>query len=202
MVASWLRISPEGERALRQLNRLVVLVRRSRASLGGAKAIAPGRWLQDDLNDAAIVRGWSIVEAYLRDRGEALLRRDTPIKNPPPAPIAYMFEHAQAQIERRFEEIENLWKRALGAPLSTGPKWEQLADFRHLRNLLAHSLGRVTLPYERGTKSFKAEVRKRVSAARLAPSGFTDRLPVWDTDFDSLAELTRGLILWIEKTRP
>lgn len=202
MVARWLTISAEGERAITELHRLSVLVRRTRLSLGGGTAIRPARALQDDLNDAAIVRGWSIVEAYLRDRGEAILRREAPIREPPSAVLGYMYSRTQAALERRFDEIEAMWRDGIGAPLSAGPNWSRLGNYRFMRNLLAHSLGRVRLPYVRGSKSFRKEVRARVTAARLGPVGVSDRLPVWDSDFDELVELAEKFIRWLEDTRP
>lgn len=203
MVARWLRISAEGERAITEIHRLSILVRRTRLSLGGGTAIRPARALQDDLNDAAIVRGWSIVEAYLRDRGETILRREGAVKDPPSPALGYMYGRTQAALERRFDEVESMWRDGLGTPLTAGPNWSRLSNYRYMRNLLAHSLGRVRLPYKRGSKAFRTKVRSRVTAARLGPAGVSaDRLPVWDSDFDELVDLAEKFIRWLEDTRP
>lgn len=201
MVVPWLAVSVEGERAVRQINRLNVLVRRTRWALGGPSATGPLRRLQEDLNDAAIVRGWSIVEAYLRDRGEVLTRRDAGVPDPPAGLVGFMFGRTRLGLSRNFAEIEALWNEGLGSPLPKIKAWRMLSDYRYLRNLLVHALGRVTVPYKFGSKAFRTEVDKRVAAVRLASGGTYERLPVWDSDFDTLASLSKTFVLSLEMAR-
>lgn len=176
------------------------MVPTSRGSL--RRASSTSALLVDDLNDSGIVRAWSILEAYLHNRGAALARRDIPIQDPAPPLLGYLYDQTEAAFRGRFPEMSKFWESALEVPLASAPSWPRLDFFRQLRNLIVHSVGEVRVAGKGLSKKFRREVQLRLVAARLSPTSYEGRLPMTDADFDELCMLIRDFVLWTEKAKP
>jgi hypothetical protein len=199
-------VSPEAERSLRTLNRLTVLLSRARPAVTSTP-----RWMvesRQDLNEVAIVRAFSVLEAYLVDRADSLLVQELPVPAKPSALVAHLYESVLASFRGRFEYRVGFWKTALGVDLARAyPKWSKVKDDQDLRNALTHGLGymhpnrneRIPADSRRKT-SEKIAVRLRLVTAR--PDTYTGRIPVDDADADASIVLAKDAITWIERTRP
>lgn len=195
----WLKLSSEAERALRLLNRVRVLVGTSRAYHASSKRTGE---IGADLNEAGITRAWSILEAYLHDRGEAIAKRDIPIPDPPPRLLGYLYDKAEAGFKGRFPVLIDFWRDGVGVTLTTAPRWTRVAFYHQLRNHLVHSVGQVKGTGQGLHPALKSELKRRLTSARLAPLADKARFPISDADFDELAAVVHDTILWIDAQKP
>ena len=104
-------VSPEAERSLRTLNRLAVLLSRARPAVTGTSP-----WMvesRQDLNEVAIVRAFSVLEAYLVDRADSLLVEELPVPPKPSALVAHLYDSVLASFRGRLENRVGFWKTAL-----------------------------------------------------------------------------------------
>lgn len=199
-MTSWLTLTPEGETAIRLLNRLRVMVSTSRASFLSQRN---GALLRDDLNDLAIVRAWSILEAYLHDRGEVITKRELPIPSPRPALAGYLYDRTENSFRGSFPKLKGYWEEALGVPVGNkAPGWQRLTFYHLLRNLIVHSVAEIQLSGEGLKKALQDELRRRLAAERRKPVSERGRFPISDSDFDELADLVIAFVLWADTERP
>ncbi len=190
--------SVEAELAIRTLNRVRVLVSRGRLLFGLAPGPA-GPSYRSELNEVGIVRAFSVLESFLTDRGDSLFRRDLPVPSAPSAMVKY----AHSQILRSFRgDFERgpvaFWKSGLGVELATFPRWQDVEDYRQLRNTITHALGYV----RPGGSKMPQAIERRLRAITLDPSSFVGRIPIADRDFDDIASLVLEFVLWADGQRP
>ena len=191
-------ISPEAERSLRTLNRLAVLLHRGRPAFAG---VSPWHLeSRQDLNEAVIVRAFSVLEAYLLDRADELLVQELPVPGSPSPLVAYLYDVVLSQFRTRFETRVEFWKNALGVDLRSGyPKWSKVSEHKDLRNTLTHALGYMhPRRYERIPKS----VRARLARVTATPELYMGRIPIDDRDADDSIEVAKDVIQWLERSRP
>lgn len=189
--------SIEAERAIRGINRVAGLVSNSRRFIA---ALPPprGRTLAAELNDVAIVRAVSVLESYLTDRADTLMRRDLPVPYPATQLVQYLHENVLASFRGSFDRgSKRFWDNALGVELKRGPNWSALADFRELRNAIVHSLG-----FVRAGDKLSSSIERRIKSVTGTPSIYSGRIPVTDNDFDDLAVAVRAYVMWTDRMRP
>ena len=197
MTPVWLAVTLEGERALRLCNRLIVLVARGRRIASAIRRGSRKSYLED-LNEAALVRAWAIMDAYLSDRADVLTRREMPIPTSPSAVMISAHSQAIGSIRGSFERLQAYWKAPLGLRFADYPDWSHLRAFRDLRNALAHRSGFVRLPLAGGHPPW---IVNRLTKAGLSGS-YSGKLPVYDSDFDELIRLVRDFVLWADRQLP
>lgn len=187
--------SAEGERAIRALNRaraLVAQLRREARLLSAPRR----RAYQADINELGLVRGWSVLEAYLTSRADTLLQRDLPVPVVP-SPLQMHVHAAVLDDFRSWRGIEEFWKHGLG---SSGPHWQALPEYKELRNVIAHGLGYVRP--RPGPKPFSAAMTRRLSTARLSPRSYAGRVPIVDSDLDKFLAIVADFIATCETSNP
>ena len=189
-------ISIEAERSIRAIHRARVLVARSRRT---AIPSASADDYRAELNAVAIVHAFSVLDAYLTIRGDAIFHRDLPMR----ATGTPIQNYVHEQVSRRFRGAVagtvDFWRNALEVNIDKGaPQWSKIQEFRELRNLLVHSLGAVRPHGDR----LPASIEGRLIAIGADPTKFVGRVPTSDSDFDDLAAWIEAAIVWIDKERP
>jgi hypothetical protein len=149
-----------------------------------------------DINELGLVRAWSILEAYLTSRGEALLQRDLPIPSSPSDLQSHVHGSILADF-RGWQGIEAFWQQGLGV---SGARWSKLPEFKELRNVIAHGLGYVRP--KPGAKPFSPAMARRLAAARLSPRTYSGRVPLVDDDLDAFIAIVQDFVTWCESSRP
>jgi hypothetical protein len=189
----------EAERALRSLNRLRVVVVRARIAL----ALIPPRSAAEhrtDLAEVGLVRAFSILESYLSDRGDTLVRRDLPV---PVAPAA-LTRAAHTRILGAFRGSFDsgpvaFWKEGLELDLKTFPGgWSKVSDYRDLRNLIVHGLAYV----RPGGSRLRPSIAARIRSFTSDPENYTGRVPVSDKDYEDCVKVASAFIKWVDRQRP
>lgn len=188
-------ISVEAERGLRELNRVRVLVGTGRTVSAGLSAAAA---LRSDVNETGVVRAFSVVESYLTVRADVLLHRDLPIPAKRSSMQAFVHERVVSGFRGQFENPVKFWSGALDVSLAKGPGWEDLNDYKDLRNSLVHALGFI----RPGEEKIRRGVEKRLKAITKTPETFVGRVPVSDGDFDDLAALADEFVRWADAAYP
>jgi hypothetical protein len=194
-IATWLKYSAEGERAIRATNRLRALVHRLRREAAATPPNSRNAHLAD-INELGLVRAWSILEAYLTSRGDVILQRDLPI----PGKATTLQAHVHGSILddfRSWRGIETFWQAGLGL---TGAQWKTLPEYKELRNVISHGLGYVRP--RPGPKPFSAAMTRRLTAAKLTPRSYFGRVPLVDADLDTFLDVVRDFIKSAEAAVP
>jgi hypothetical protein len=190
-------LSLEGERAIRDLNRLRVVITRARPAVAVIPTTAGVA--RRDVDEIGIVRAFSVLESYLSARADSFIRRDLPVPDPPHEIAVYAHSRLISSTFGNFERgTMTLWHLGLGVDLSKFPgRWNRINEFRELRNLLTHGLGYV----RPGPIKLKPGIRKRLATVTASPETFVGRVPVGTNDFDDLATLVRDFVLWADAQR-
>ena len=195
VTSTWLRFSAEGERAIRACSRLEMLVGQLRRQASLVRSTSRREGHLADINEVAIVRGWSILESYLSVRADAVLQRDVPL----PTPSKPIHDQVRAGLLDRWEtwaRLQAFWQEGLGLQ---GSRWGKVPEYKELRNLIAHGYGYVRP--RPGRQPSKA-LASRLSAARLSPRSYAGRVPLKDADADGLIKLVREIVSWAEVSVP
>lgn len=193
MVASpWLKRTPEGEKAVRLVNRLSAIVARSRRSLAEVRPKRKRRGLLDDLNQVAVVRAWSIVDAYLVDRPDAVVRQKLPVPVAPSDLVGTVHAEVVASMNN-FNRQADFWRKALGVDLK--PYRARLDEFRILRNVVVHGAGYVRPRF--GTETNEA-VKRRLRAAGITSATYAGPIPISEADVTGYFGLVREFIEWAD----
>ena len=185
----------ECERSIRTLNRVRVLVARGRAS--AKSAVAPTD-IRSDVNEAGLVRAFSVLESYLEARGDVLLHRDLPIPSKPTSLSSYVHDRVIGGLRGSFDRRVGYWTAGLGVKLSTYRGWSQVTEYKDLRNTIVHAVGFVRPDGE----ELKAGIRKRLARVTADPENYVGRVPVSDKDFDDLAAIVEEFVVWVDRQRP
>lgn len=196
MVAAWLTTSAEGERAIRQLQRLKTMVSRARKSVRTIASVKRRTLLHSDINEVAIVRAWSIVDAYLVDRPDAVMRKELPVPLAP-SPLLGTVHRDLVGSLGNFRRQGEFWKD--GMQLDLKPYESKLNDYREVRNAVVHGAGLLRPKFGRKTK---AAIAKRLAAAGLPTVGYAGPLPITDADVAELIALAQEFVTWADKNRP
>ena|SRR5436190_13182309 len=199
MSTGWLPpASIEAERAIRSLNRLKVVVDPSRAVL----RISSFRRRDDfraDVNELGIVRAFSILESYLSERGDTIIRRELPVPTPPPKLVEYAHLHLMASLRGNFDRGPvRLWRRGLGVEINNFRRRKDVDDLRELRNLVTHALGYV----RPGGTPLPASLNTRLTRLTSDPASYVGRIPVTDDDVGDALALVREFVVWVDAQRP
>ncbi len=189
-------LSIEAERAIRSLNRLRIVIARSQATI--RLIPRPTRRAQlSDLAELGVVRAFSVLESYLSERADTIIREDLPVPASPTSLTHFAHLNLLGAFRGNFERgMVGFWKKALDVDLQKLPDgWSNVDEFRELRNLLTHGLGYV----RPGGAQLPSSLTKRLRKVTADPGTFTGRVPVENQDFDEIARLVRSTVLWVDQ---
>lgn len=188
-------LSVEAERALRSLNRLRVVVARARIGLTIIPTSSVGTH-RADLAEVGVVRAFSVLESYLTDRGDTLVRRGLPVLPTPSALSKAAHLRILGAFRGNFESGPvAFWKEGLEVDLKKFPGgWSRISEYKDLRNLLTHGLGHV----RPGGTPLRPSVAARLKAVTANPETYTGRVPVSHGDFEELVRVVSAFVRWVD----
>jgi hypothetical protein len=184
-------LSIEAERAIRDLNRLRVVVGRAQLAVGVIPSRAGAE--RRDVAEIGIVRAFSVLESYLSARA------DLPVPDPPRDLPTYAHSRLLGSFRGDFVRgpVE-FWRVGLSVDLEKFPGgWKRLDEYRELRNVLTHGLGYV----RPGPTKLKASIRKRIARVTTSPDTYAGRVPLDASEFDEIARLVHEFVVWADVQR-
>jgi hypothetical protein len=175
-----------------------VVVVRARIALSlTAPRSAPAH--RADLAEVGLVRAFSILESYLSDRGDTLVRRDLPVPIVPRALTRAAHTRILGAFRGSFESGPvAFWKEGLELDLKTFPGgWSKVSEFKDLRNLIVHGLGYV----RPGGTPMRPSIAARVRSFTSDPDNYTGRVPVSDKDYEECVRIVSAFIKWVDRQK-
>jgi hypothetical protein len=187
-------LSLEAERAIRTLNRLRVLFARAKRVIG----ILPtpsSQTYRSDLRELVVVRAFSILESFLTERGDTLLRRELPVPAAPGPMTAFAHQAILGSFRGNFQRGPvAFWRKALGVDIGKFTRSKDLDAYRELRNLVTHALGYV----RPGGSPLPESLKSRLLKVAADPATYVGRVPIDDTDVDDVLDLVHEFVIWVD----
>jgi hypothetical protein len=181
---------------MRLLNRLEALLKRTRRASRSVGSKRRRDLLLSDLNEVALIRAWSIVDAYLVNRPDEIMTGEIPVPSDPDDLLGTIHSDVLRSLSN-FRRQDEFWNRGLGLDLK--PYRGRLDEYRAIRNSVVHGAGYVRQRFKRPTDK---AIAKRLSAAGLPSTGYSGPLPISDSDVADLISLVREFIFWADTNRP
>jgi len=187
-------LTVEAERAIRSLNRLRVVFARAKKVVG-ILPTASSETYRSDLRELALVRAFSILEAFLTERGDTLIRRDLPLPSSPGPMATYAHQAILGSFRGNFQRGPvAFWRKALRVDIAKYGRSKDLDAYRELRNLVTHALGYVRPGGSPLPESLQARLRK----VTKDPTTYVGRIPINDADVEDILALVHDFVTWVD----